>query len=68
MSFNEFCNVSHIDKVIDQLSDWKATAISDYSHKDLPWEATEEGKEINYELAFYRELPYSVRVYDEHNE
>jgi hypothetical protein len=31
----------------------------------LPWEITDEGKDINYELAFYRELPYSVRVYDE---
>lgn len=54
-----------IDKVIEQMSDWSATAISDYSHKDLPWEVTEEGKNISYELAFYRELPYSVRVYDE---
>jgi len=54
-----------IDKVIEQMSDWSATAISDYSHKDLPWEVTEDGKDINYDLAFYRELPYSVRVYDE---
>lgn len=54
-----------IDRVIEQMSDWSATAISDYSHKDLPWEATEEGKVISYELAFYRDLPYSVRVYDE---
>jgi len=57
-----------IDKVIDQMSDWTATAISEYSHKDIPWLATEEGKDINYELAFYRELPYSVRVYDDENE
>lgn len=54
-----------IDRVIEQMSDWSAAYISDYSHKDLPWEVTEEGKEISYELAFYRELPYSVRVYDE---
>ncbi|MGM9475711.1 type II toxin-antitoxin system antitoxin SocA domain-containing protein [Pedobacter sp. GSP4] len=54
-----------IDKVIEQMSDWSANAISDYSHKDLPWEVTEEGKDISYELAFYREIPYSVRVYDE---
>lgn len=52
-----------IDKVIEQMSDWSATMISDYSHKDLPWEVTDEGKDISYELAFYRELPYSVRVY-----
>lgn len=57
-----------IDKVIEQMSDWSAIAISDYSHKDLPWEVTDEGKEISYELAFYRELPYSVRVYNEDEE
>ncbi|MBK6782544.1 MAG: hypothetical protein IPG79_01400 [Saprospiraceae bacterium] len=50
------------------MSDWSASMISDYSHKDLPWEVTDEGKDISYELAFYRELPYSVRVYIDENE
>jgi len=54
-----------IDRVIEQMSDWSANMIGDYSHKDLPWEVTDEGKDISYNLAFYRELPYSVRVYDE---
>ncbi len=54
-----------IDQVIEQMGNWTATAISDYSHKDLPWEVTEQGKGISYNLAFYRDLPYSVRVYDE---
>lgn len=57
-----------IDRVIEQMSDWSATAISNYSHKDLPWEVTDEGMDIHYELAFYRELPYSVRVYDENDD
>jgi uncharacterized phage-associated protein len=52
-----------IDKVIAQMSDWSASAISNYSHKDMPWMATKEGEEINYELAFYREAPFSVRNY-----
>ncbi len=52
-----------IDRVIEQMSDWSAAAISNYSHKDLPWEVTDEGQDINYELAFYREQPYSVRNY-----
>lgn len=52
-----------IDKVIEQMSDWSATAISNYSHHDLPWEVTDEGQDIHYELAFYREQPYSVRNY-----
>jgi transcriptional regulator with XRE-family HTH domain len=56
-----------IDRVIEQMSDWSAAMISDYSHKDLPWEASDEGKDISYELAFYRELPYSVRVYEDEN-
>jgi transcriptional regulator with XRE-family HTH domain len=52
-----------IDKVIEQMSDWSASAISNYSHKDLPWLASKEGEEINYELAFYRDAPFSVRNY-----
>jgi transcriptional regulator with XRE-family HTH domain len=53
-----------IDHVINQLSDYYAAAISDYSHKDIPWLATEDGDVIDYELAFYREKPYSVRNYN----
>lgn len=52
-----------IDKVIEQLSDWSGTAISEYSHMDMPWLASKEGEEINYELVFYREAPFSVRSY-----
>ena len=52
-----------IDRVIQQLSDWSATAISNYSHMDMPWLASKEGEEINYELAFYRDAPFSVRNY-----
>lgn len=52
-----------IDRVIEQMSDWSAAAISNYSHKDMPWLATKEGEEINYELAFYRDAPFSVRNY-----
>jgi len=54
-----------IDKVIDQYSDWSASSISEYSHKDMPWLATKDGEAIDYELAFYREAPYTVRNYDE---
>jgi len=54
-----------IDKVIEQYSDWSAKAISDYSHKDMPWLASKDGELIDYELAFYREHPYSARTYDE---
>jgi transcriptional regulator with XRE-family HTH domain len=56
-----------IDNVIQQMSDWNANKISDYSHKDMPWLATHDGDYISYNLVFYRELPYSVRVYDDEN-
>jgi uncharacterized phage-associated protein len=52
-----------IDRVIEQMSDWSASAISNYSHKDMPWLASKEGEEINYELAFYRDSPFSIRNY-----
>lgn len=52
-----------IDRVIDRFSDWSASAISDFSHQDMPWKATKEGDIIDYELAFYRESPFSARTY-----
>lgn len=54
-----------IDQVINQLSDFSARSISDYSHKDLPWKATQDGDIIDYELAFYREAPFSARTYSD---
>ncbi len=57
-----------IDKIIEQMSDWSASAISNYSHKDIPWLASKEGEDINFELAFYREAPYSVRNYGDEKE
>ena len=53
-----------IDQVLNQFIDFSASAISDYSHKDMPWKATNEGEVIDYELAFYREPPFSARVYE----
>jgi uncharacterized phage-associated protein len=57
-----------VDKVLGQMSDWSAAAISRYSHKDVPWLATEEGQEIDYRLALYREAPFSVRNYGTEDE
>ncbi|MFH1798807.1 MAG: type II toxin-antitoxin system antitoxin SocA domain-containing protein [Candidatus Omnitrophota bacterium] len=55
-----------IDNVLNsRLSDMNATQISDYSHGDVPWEATEDGEIIDYESVFYRNAPYSVREYAE---
>ncbi|MDR2086101.1 MAG: DUF4065 domain-containing protein [Dysgonamonadaceae bacterium] len=54
-----------IDDVILQMGDWNANKISEYSHGDKPWRATDDGEHIDYNLAFYRRPPYSVRVYPE---
>lgn len=50
-----------IDDVLDRLSDMNASQISNYSHNDVPWLTTEDGKIIDYEAVFYRTPPYSVR-------
>lgn len=52
-----------IDDVLDKLSNLNAANISDYSHKDVPWVVTPQGKTIDYESVFYRTAPYSVREY-----
>ena len=54
-----------IENVLNKLSDMKAGQISDYSHGDVPWMVTEDGKPIEYETVFYRTKPDSVRQYDE---
>ncbi|MBS6459791.1 MAG: DUF4065 domain-containing protein [Alistipes sp.] len=54
-----------VDKVIDQLSGMSASEISRYSHGDMPWKASKDRQVIDYELAFYREAPYSVRTYND---
>src|SRR3989344_646889 len=57
--------IKHIDEVLSRLSDKSATELSDYSHKDVPWIGTEDGKIISYESVFYRTPETSVRIYDE---
>ena len=54
-----------IDDVIEKLSSMNATQISDYSHGDMPWKATEDREPINYAFVFYRDPMYSVRNYNE---
>lgn len=54
-----------IDGVLEKLSDMNATQISDYSHNDVPWLTTDDGKIIDYESVFYRTPEYSMRSYSE---
>ena len=57
--------IETIDKVIELLSDMSASEISRYSHEDMPWKATKDMDYIDYELAFYRKVPYSIRTYND---
>lgn len=52
-----------VDGVIDKLSGMSAVEISRYSHGDMPWKASKDRQVIDYELVFYRDVPYSVRIY-----
>ena len=54
-----------IDNVISQMGDWTTITISEYTQSDKPWKATEPNNNIDYELAFYRRAPHSVRKYEE---
>jgi hypothetical protein len=49
-----------IDKVINRLSGMSATQVTEHSHEDIPWKATEKGGDIDYELVFYRNQKHSV--------
>jgi transcriptional regulator with XRE-family HTH domain len=53
-----------INDVLKRLSDMSAAQLSEYSHNDVPWLTTDEGKAIEYESVFYRTSDYSVREYD----
>jgi len=54
-----------IDDVIWQMCNWNVNKISEYSHQDLPWRATDNGDYIGNNLVFYRRPPFSVRIYPE---
>lgn len=54
-----------IDNVLDRLSNMSATAISEYSHKDVPWVITPDKAPIEYESVFYRTPDFSVRDYQD---
>jgi uncharacterized phage-associated protein len=49
-----------IEKVVSRLANMNASQASAYSHEDIPWKATDEGKVIDYELVFYRNQKHAV--------
>lgn len=57
--------ITHINKNISIYSKLNASQISEYSHKDIPYTATEDLDIIDYELVFYRDSLFSVREYND---
>lgn len=57
-----------IDQVLSQMGDLSSRIIMNLAKSDLPYTATRDGDVIDYELAFYREAPFSVRTYREDQE
>lgn len=53
-----------IDDVLSKYADKSAAQLSNMTHRDTPWKVTEDGKDIDYELAFYRPEEFSVREYE----
>ena len=54
-----------IDHVTEQMGNWTTHKISEYAKRDMPYLATKEADVISFEMAFYRESPFSVRYYKE---
>lgn len=54
-----------IDSEIEKFKDFNASAMEEYSHKDVPWISAENMKPIDYESVFYRTPEFSVRKYDD---
>ena len=57
--------ITHVDDVLNRLSDKSAKELSDYSHADVPWLIHEPGEAIGYESVFYRDRDHSVKNYDD---
>ncbi len=49
-----------IDNVLLKLSGMSARQVSSYSHEDMPWKATGNQEDIDYEFVFYRNPIFSV--------
>ena len=58
-------DIQHIEQVLDRFSDMSVAELSEYSHHDIPWKCTRDGKPIPYETVFYRDDRYSVSELDD---
>ena len=58
-------DVEHIEQVLNRFTDMSVAELSEYSHNDIPWKSTRDGKPIPYETVFYRDDRYSVSELDD---
>lgn len=66
MSIFNGVQIKVIDEVIDAYSDKNGKWLTDFSHEDMPYKATQKlGEPIEYGLVFYRSPVYSVSQDDE---
>ncbi len=56
-----------IDQVLIQTSNWSLSNLELFIQDDMPIKICKENEIIDYELALYREAPYSVRNYESDN-
>ena len=57
--------IKHIDATLERFINKNAKEIEEYSHGDIPWRATQDGGDISYSKAFYRNEEYSIKDYDD---
>lgn len=54
-----------VEDVVRKLGSMNAAQIEEYVHSDVPWEATEPNKAIDYELVHWRTEPYAQHTEEE---
>lgn len=54
-----------IDNILQRFASYNADKVSDISHQDMPWKATEPKDVIDYELVFYRTPEFRQLVANE---
>lgn len=56
--------LSELDRNMARLGGMTAQQVSEYSHQDMPYKATKDNEEIDYDLVFYRNPVYAVTSQD----
>ncbi len=65
LSVFSLSEIEEINDIIQKYSDWNADKLSEWSHWDMPYKATEKiWDRILPQLATYRDMNYSVKKYD----